>query len=180
MQDFRESYGYNFNREDQLMRASAAALHQSVEVQGGLTGEEGLTLTLGDPTGMFDLYDEDVYRSLGVRMVLSKRLEAKNLQIDADVWYREGNTVVLGLNRSVTVRQNGEEQSDPHIRRINMAADVTVTDTGAQVDFLSGGMMELAVEGTVTTDTPGWTVIQREHETVFTKYGTNGSLHLIF
>ncbi len=180
VQRFREDYGYNFNREDQLMLASAAALHQSVGVQGGLAEGDAVTLSLAAPTGAFDLYDENVYRSLGVRMVFSKRVNAEDLQIDADVWYREGNAVVLGLNRSVTVSRNGEEEGGAHIRRINMAANIGMTDTGAKVDFLSGGMMELAVEGNATTDTPGWTVIEREHETVFTKYGTNGSLNLIF
>ena len=61
-----------------------------------------------------------------------------------------------------------------------MAADITMTDEGAQIHFLSGGMMEAAVEGEATTDSPGWKVTHRNNETIFTKFGSEESLNLIF
>ncbi len=178
VQGFRETYGYNFNREDQLMLASAAALHQSVEAEGSLAEE--LALRSGDPSGEYDLYDAAVYASLGARMVLSDRVNTDALRVDADVWYRDGNNIILGLNREVRVYAGSDVEDTPHIRRINMAANVTVTETGAAVEFLSGGMMELAVEGEAATDDPGWKVISRGDETIFIKFGGGETLHLVF
>lgn len=178
-QTFRENYGYNFNREDQLMLASAAALNQTVEVAGSLT-EGGVSISLSAPAASFDLYDEDVYNSLGVKMVLSSRIDPESVFVGADIWYRSENTIVLGLNRDVSLSLAGSGEESPHIRRINMAADVSMTETGARVEFLGAGMMELSVEGKASTDTPGWAVQERENETVFISFGDGGVLDLIY
>ena len=179
VQEFRETYGYNFNREDQLMLASAAALHQTVEVSGALSHKDGIELRSGLPSAQFDLYNEEVYQSLGLRMVFSHKVNAESLAVDADVWYREGNTLILGLNRPVRVYAQEQEPS-VHLRRINMAGRITSAEQSFTVEFLSGGLMELSVEGYATTDCPGWKVLHRENETVFTKYGSKESLTIIF
>ncbi len=179
VQAFREEYGYNFNREDQLMLASAASLHQSVSVSGGITSPGGITISPDEPFADYALYDEAVSRSLGLRLLPSAAISDDELNVDADIWYRDGNCLVLGLNRSVVV-ERAPAESGSHIRRVNMAADIVPTADGALVSFLSGGMMELAVEGRATTDSSGWTVLERENETVFIKYGNCESLNLIF
>lgn len=176
-QNFRVTYGYNFNREDQLIQAAACALHQQVRVE---ESKNGITITGMEPQADFALYDEAVNGSLGVRVVFSEKINAGQVGVDADIWYRDGQTIVLGLNRPVTLNLGGRQPSQPHLCRINMAAELTMTETGAEVRFLSGGMMEASVQGEATTDSPGWKVIHRGDETVFIKHGSLETLNLIF
>lgn len=179
-QSFREQYGYNFNREDQLIQAAACALHQQLRTEGSLTDKNGITIAPVQTESSFALYDEAVEASLGIRVVFSEGTDLENVCVDADIWYWDGRDLILGLNREVKVSVSSSQPNTPHLRRINMAADVTMTDDGAEVRFLSGGMMEASVEGEATTDSPGWKVAHRENETVFTKYGSQESLNLIF
>ena len=177
-QEFRETYGYNFNREDQLIQAAACALYQKVRAEGDL--ETGITISPMQNADDFALNDEAVSRSLGARVIFSERIDTAGLQVDADIWYWDDADLIIGLNRVVTISAGETQPSEPHLRRINMAADVTMTDSGALVQFLSGGMMEASVEGHATTDSPGWQVTHRDNETIFIKYGSSESLNLIF
>ena len=162
------------------MAASACALNQQVRAAGDLFREDLVTIAPDDAKQSSALHDEGVYDSLGVRVVFSEQVDQSQLQVDADVWYWDGDALVLGLNRAVKLTRLSSASEESHIRRINVAAHVTVTDTGAQIEFLSGGMMEVSVQGTATTDTPGWTVTQRDNETIFTKHGSAECLNLIF
>lgn len=179
-QEFREKYGYNFNREDQLIQAAACALQQEVAVSGTLEDSAGVTISTVQPSTDFALNDEAVNQSLGVRVVFSEDINTEQIQPDADIWYWDGRTLVLGLNREAGFSIGPPASDQPHLRRINMAADISMTETGAAIQFLSGGMMEASVEGAATTDSPGWKVIQRDNETIFIKFGSNESLNLIF
>jgi len=174
VQDFRVTYGYNFNREDQLMLASAAALNQSVSVTGNLS--DGLTLT-GSVAPDHPLYDEAVSASLGVKVVFSADMDAAAFIPDADIWKLEGNSLILGLNRTVSLLP-GEITRARHLTRINMAADITCTEHELLVEFLSHGMMQAAVKGHAVTDSPGWTLEYVNGETVFTKFGAADTLHI--
>ncbi len=180
VQAFREQYGYNFNREDQLMLASAAALHQSVRAEGSIQEGEILTLTSELDSTDFALYSSEVSRSLGVRVILSTSVDPQDIAIDADVWMQNGREIILGLNRSVRLGALQTQGQDCHITRINMAADVELTENGAQINFLSGGMMELAVKGKASTASDGWIVTEQNGETIFTKFGSNEVLELTF
>lgn len=177
-QRFRNAYGYNFNREDQLIRAAACALHHQVWCDGTL--DSGVTISPLLEATAFELNDKGVNRSLGARVVFSEEVDTERIRVDADVWYWDGQDLILGLNRDVKLTVGSSRTAMPHLRRINMAADITMTETGALVQFLSGGMMEASVEGEATTDSPGWKVIHRDNETIFIKYGSLESLNLIF
>ena len=177
-QEFRQTYGYNFNREDQLIQAAACALHQQVWAEGDF--ENGITISPLAHATAFALNDMSVNRSLGARVRFSERIDTSGIRVDADVWYWDGRDLIIGLNRPVTLTTGEPQATGHHLRRINMAADVTVTDDGAVVQFLSGGMMEASVEGHAATDSPGWKVIHRDNETIFIKYGSSESLNLIF
>lgn len=176
---FNEKYHYNFNREDQMMFASAAALHQNVEVGGGLFKEGGLQIENVVEKRDYALYDENVSNSLGVRIELAAGYDASDFKIDADVWYLDGNAIVIGLNRKVNISK-GNEKDDSHIAKVNMAAQIETTEDGATVSFLSGGMMQAIVQGEATTDSSGWEVVKKDGWTIFTKYGTEESLNLNF
>lgn len=176
-QNFREKYGYNFNREDQLIQAAACALRQQIRVE---SSQNGITVSCLQPATSFSLYDEAVNRSLGVRVVFAENVDIDQIGVDADIWYWDGQALVLGLNRPAALSIEPAQTAAPHLRRINMAADITMTETGATIQFLSGGMMEVSVAGTAATDSPDWKVIQRDNETIFIKYGSQEQLNLIF
>ena len=177
--EFQDKYGYNFNREDQMIYASAAVLHQDVEVQGSLNGESGIYLESVSKDQNYALYDEQVSNSLGIKIELSEDFHAEDYQIDADVWYLEENAIIVGLNRGVTISK-GSTPEDAHIIRINMASHIENDGQEATISFLSGGMMQAVVQGDVTTDSEGWDVVTKDGQTTFTKYGTEEELHLIF
>lgn len=179
-QKFRDQYGYNFNREDQLMLASAAALHQKVQAEGTLFDSGALTLTSFLDSTDFELYSSDVSQSLGIRVLLSDSIDPNTIEIDADVWIRGEREIIVGANRTVRLSVSEASEETSHISRINMAADITMLKNGARIEFLSGGMMELAVQGNATTTSAGWTVTQQNGETIFTKYGSNEALELTF
>ena len=179
VQSFRDWYGYNFNREDQLMLASAAALHQTVQGEGSLRDGGILTLTSEPDSREFALYSPEVSNSLGVRVILSTTVDPEDISVDADVWMKNGREIVLGLNRSVRIGLLTQPQ-ESHISRINMASELTMTENGAKVQFLSGGMMELAVQGNASTTSDGWTVTEQNGEIIFTKFGSGESLELTF
>lgn len=180
LSDFQRTNGYNFNREDQMMLASAAVYRQQVNASGNLLGEEGLTIDPAAGETDYPLYDADVQRSLGVRVTLAEGIDVSRFSVDADVWFREEGAIVVGLNHPVTIRQTENWTEPAHITRVNMAARLGVSDTGASIRFLSGGMMQAVVAGEVTTPSKGWTVTEENGNTVFTKFGDGETLQLQF
>lgn len=179
--EFQKKYGYNFNREDQMMFASAAAIYQEIAVEGSPLTEKGLKLKEEESSYRYALYDEGVSGSLGVRIELSEDMNADDFMIDADIWYTDGNTLTVGLNREICiVKKQSPHSSDTHLRRVNMAADIQSDEDGMTVTFLSGGMMQASVQGKAVTDSDGWDVSEENGQTIFTKFGSNEQLHLIF
>lgn len=181
LSEFCNTYHYNFNREDQLMLASAAAIHQRVAVSGTLAERDGLVLTGQMRTTDFDLYDAQVVQSLGVRIHPAASLRATDFAVDADIYFIDGNELVVGLNRPVRVSlpgQTAEERS--HIAQINMACEISQEGDDTRLTFCSGGMMQIVVEGSAHISGEDWTVNQTDGRTVFTKYGDRESvlLHL--
>lgn len=180
LSDFQWKNGYNFNREDQMMLASAAAYHQVVNASGNLLGAEGITINPASGETDFPLYDADVQRSLGVRVALAEGLDPGRFAVEADVWFREEGAIVVGTNHPVTIRPSEDWTEPSHITQVNMAARLGVSDTGASIRFLGSGMMQAVVAGPVTTPSKGWTVTEQNGYTVFTRFGEGETLQLQF
>ena len=180
LSEFQWANGYNFNREDQMIKASAAVYHQNVDASGYLLGEEGLTISPAAPETDYPLYDADIQRSLGVRIALAEGIDPDQFAVEANVWFRDENAIVAGLDRPVTIvkAQNWTEPS--HLTQVNIAAQIDASETGATIRFLSGGMMQAVVSGSAVTTSAGWTVTEQNGRTVFTKFGTGETLELQF
>lgn len=161
--DFQWKFGYNFVREDQLMAASAAALNLTVEAK---TEDGALTITGSDP-------------SMGVEIAFSQDHSAQAFSIDADVYYCRGNSVYVGLNRPVTLR-SGAEEEQPHLKQVNLPAEITTVSNGAEIAFQEDGMLQVVVAGEAVTSSVGWSVQTRDGQTIFTKYGEADTLSLRF
>ena len=161
--DFQWKFGYNFVREDQLMAASAAALNLTVEAK---TEDGALTITGSD-------------QSMGVEIAFSQDHSAQAFAIDADVYYCRENSVYVGLNRPVTLR-SGAEEEQPHLKQVNLPAEITMVPNGAEIAFQEDGMLQVVVAGEAVTSSVGWSVQTRDGQTIFTKYGEADTLSLRF
>jgi len=178
---FWKKHSYNFVMENQMMKASAAAYNLGIALKSTEGADErSLDITISPRvlTKDFALYDEDYQNSCGVKIEFGEAFNADKIAVDADVWYREGNCIYAGLNRDIRVYETRRRSDSPHIERINVAAKIEITGTGAVVDFLDGGMMQLVVDGEASTASEGWTVTKADGKTVFTKYGKAAALEL--
>lgn len=176
--EFQKNHNYNFNKENQLIKASAAALSQKVSVSGSIKNSQEINLSLDNPAFKTELFDKKVYNSLGVRVLLSDEYEASDFSIDADVWYLDGNEIVLGLNRSVKITKSTDGNPTHHITKINSSSKIKTNSDGATVTFLEGGMMQLTVCGQAKSLSEGWDYDFAEGYTTFTKYGDASKLSI--
>ncbi len=169
LSDFQWKFGYNFMREDQLMRASAAARNLFV----GAAYENGGLSLYG-----YGLEEDPFFDALGVEISFGENHDAASFATDAKVWHREGNSLFVSLDNGVKIVPAGESSS--FLRQVNLPADITVSETGASVVFTENGMMQVVAEGEwiCAPDCTGWTVTAQNGQTVFTKYGSAQTLQI--
>ena len=172
--EFQQKFGYVFVREDQQMRAAAAALNLQVDAR---TEDGVLTLTAGQAGDGFALYDAQTQGAMGVEIAFSARCSAAGYAVDANVWYQKGNSLYVSLDRPVTLTGTARTGS-AHLARVNTPAQITPVEGGAEVAFREDGMMEVVVDGAAVTSSVGWTVTQQDNQTIFTKYGGADTLQI--
>jgi len=172
LQQFQWQYGYNFVREDQLMAASAAASNLDVLVE---REGDSLRLTAQARTQDGPLYDPVSQAAMGVEIAFAEHVDANAFETDAQVWYRQGNSLFVSLAAPVSV---SHQEAQSPLRQVNLPAEITVQEQGAEVCFLSDGMLQVVVAGKAATDCAGWTVTEQNGNTVFTKYGSADTLQI--
>lgn len=173
VEDFRRANGYSFVREDQLMRASAAAYDLTVGVSSVL-GE--IMLTPGAQSEDLPLYDARYQNACGVRIAVAAAYDASQIMTDARVLLRGEHDLTVSLDGAVTL--SPEALEDSRLKRVNLPAKITADEDGAQIAFLDGGLMEVCVRGEAATDSEGWETETREDETIFTKFGDAETLRI--
>ncbi len=183
--EFRHHYGYNMNREDQLMRASAAAYNLAVDVRAA---DGAFTIAPRAVSTGFPLYDAQAQSSMGLRIEFADAL-AGAFSHDARVWKQIGNGFALGLDGPVAFRP-GAQDASPHLLQLNVPAAVSCDGGGATVAFTGDGMMQAVVAGEAETADPGWVVDHYKAgdggaddetaRTVFTKFGAADTLRLTY
>lgn len=177
MSDFLDTYGYNCIREDQLACASAAALNTAVSA--AVDGENG-ALRLSASTLRTDLalYDENYQNSVGVKLTFGEGHSASDYTTDASVWRQEGNSLYLSLDKDTTVWKGQREGT--YLRQVNLPANLTWEGDTLTVEFATGGLMEVQVEGSVSTPSEGWSMTRDGEKTTLTKRGDPDTLVLHF
>ncbi len=173
--DFQHKFGYNFMREDQLMLASAAAYNLKVDVA---TADGGFTITPSAISTDFPLYDREAQNSCGLQIDFAVGFETA-FAPDARIWKQTGNGFALGLDGPVTLREN-TAVANSHLLQVNLPADLTCDENGAEVSFHGEGMLQAVVSGGAETSDTGWIVDRYEDRTVFTKFGAKDTLHLTY
>lgn len=172
---FRRKHAYNFVGEDQLMLATAAAYHLGVSLEATAAG---VTITPSALATDFPLYQAAYQNSCGLRISLGEKLAHTALSVDADVWSREGNTIYASLNRPLSISLG--ERAGTHLQQVNLPAELSTTDSGAEIKFRDGGMMQVTVAGSAETSSEGWTKEAYDGFTVFTKYGAADTITITF
>ena len=177
MSDFMDTYGYTCIREDQLACASAAALNTAVSA--AVDGETGaLRLSASTLRTDLDLYDENYQNSVGVKLTFGEGHSAGDYTTDASVWRQEGNSLYLSLDKDTTVWKGQREGT--YLRQVNLPANLTWEGDTLTVAFATGGLMEVQVEGSVSTPSEGWTITRDGEKTTLTKRGDPDTLVLHF
>lgn len=177
---FRQKHGYNFVSEDQLMYATAAAYNLSLDVVGAGTELFDIELIGTGITNTTSLYSGNYQTSCGVKISLGEALADKTITTDADVWYRDGNNLYVGLNRPVRIYESDAAREGTHVSRINLPAAITSSDSGATVSFKVGGLMQVTVDGEASTKSKGWETETINGQTVFTRFGDAASIVITF
>ncbi len=179
--DFQNKHGYNFVTEKQMMQSIAAAYNLDLKLSDSENAVRGkLDITLA-PVAMstdFPLYNKDYQNSCGVKIDFGEAFNLSKIATDADVWYRDGNSLTVSLNRNIRIYETNKKQTEPHIERVNIAAKIQKTESGEAVQFLDGGMMQLVVSGNASTDSNGWDVSRKDGKTIFTKFGKADTLEI--
>jgi hypothetical protein len=184
LSDFQWKNNYNFVMENQMMQATAAEYNMALNVSGtnpSVSDDLNITLQAESMSDDFALYNADYQNCTGVKISFSDAVNINTISTDDDVWYTSGNSLYLGLNKAVHVyTADSAETEATHVERVNIAANVEATDTGATIGFLDNGMMQVVVSGGATTADTSWTITDQSGKTAFTKYGTAETLTISY
>ena len=176
VEDFRRQNDYNFVREDQMMKASAAACNLTVDAR---LSDGVLTLVPGSVSEDFPLYDAAFQSACGVRLRFADKSLLAKAAADAEVVRRTEDALYLSLTGETHILLDGAGGESP-IVKINVPAAVTLSETGAEIVFAEGGLMEVTVSGSASTASAGWKTEAREGRTLFTKFGSADTLRVSF
>ncbi len=173
---FRQKHGYNFVGEDQLMLASAAAYNLTASAY---VADGQLRITPGAKNRDFALYDEAYQSACGIRIRFSEGFDTAKISSSASVQKWQDGALYISLDKPVSIDFSGNSAASP-IVSVNIPAEITVTETGATLNFLDDGMMQVSVSGTASTDSQGWTIENTDNTTTFTKFGAAETLEIKF
>ena len=175
--NFVDGNGYNFVREDQLIKASSAAYNSEVDIK---QDKDSITLKSKGKNSELELYDENYQKSTGVKVSFSEQYDIDSISTDADVWYKDKNNIYISLNKETQIykQKRQEDEKNINIKRINIPARVNQNKGILEVEFLDDGMQQVEAYGKVTTKSRGWKITTKDGNTVFTKYGKSSILKI--
>lgn len=181
---FGKNHNYNFVMEDQLAKGVAAAYNTRVKLNRGVYDGSAkpldLSLSPASISQKFELYNQNYQNAVGAKIEFAGKYLDKNIATDADVWFRDGNTLYIALNKDVRIFETEKKQENTHLERINIPANVAVSANGAKIDFLENGMQQVEVSGKAKTVSEGWTKTREGQNTIFTKYGAASVLEITY
>ena len=73
------------------------------------------------------------------------------------------------MDKDTTVWKGQREGT--YLRQVNLPANLTWEGDTLTVEFATGGLMEVQMEGSVSTPSEGWTMTRTGENTLFTKFG---------
>ncbi len=178
IQQFVDSNGYTFVREDQLMKAIAAAYNSNVKVS---KSRQGYKISAKKTDRGFDLYDKDFQNCVGIKIELAENENIDGFVCDANVWRKdkEQNCAYMSLDKGAALTL-GKDMGGGHITNINIPAKVKTTGNEAEVKFKDDGLMQVFVSGNAEILSKGWTTEKKGDKTLIYKYGKAELLKLRF
>lgn len=172
---FRKKFKYNFMKEDQMMKAIAAAYNLTVSVDAN---DGILKINPVSADNNMPLYDENAQSAAGIKVEFSSHYKGK-YSTDAVVWSKSRNTLYAGLDREISILPY-EKQEKQHLLRVNVPAKISVNDDGVDISFLDDGLMQAVVKGRAFTKDSHWKSVYENGETTFTAFGEKRNLQIIF
>lgn len=168
-----DTYDYVFVTEKQMAMAVSAAYNTQISAR--VNGSDIIvTGTVRDKNR--GLYNEAYTNSVGVRIVFANDVNGDSYVPDSAVWTRGENCIYTSLGDGITLKNN-MINDNIHIKQVNIPADISV-GRGANVKFKDSGLMYVRVEGEADTPSPDWTVIKRNGDTIFMKFGKAQTLKI--
>ena len=164
--DFLESNNYNMIREDQLAKASAAALNTIAEVE--TTADGKINIYKKALKTDFPLYDKKYFDSVGYKISFSDGTKAEDMSSRAEVfgYDAENNCVYIG-GTSLSV-ERAEKTEKTTVLSVNLPAEITKKS----IKFLDDGYMQVIFSGTdVKVNSNGWKRTEKDGKTIISKFG---------
>lgn len=174
---FVDENGYNFVREDQLIKAASAAYNSDVDIKHD---KNSITLKSKGKNSELELYDARYQNSTGVRISFSDEYDLDTISTDADVWSKDKNSIYISLNKEAHVYKDKRQKvkNNINIKRINIPAKINQNKDNMKIEFLDDGMQQVEVYGKANTETKGWKITNNDDNTIFTKYGKSSGLEI--
>lgn len=175
LEKYRKKFEYNFVKEDQMMKAIAAAynLKVNLDVNGNV-----IEITPDIEDNKFPLYDKNAQSAAGIKIEFSHNLKDV-VSTDSSVWRKKDNNLYVGLDKKVSVFID-KNKDNPHLIRVNIPAKIRVNEKGVSLLFLDDGMMQASVTGFAGTDSSDWKAEYKDGITTFTKFGSKERLNIVF
>ncbi len=168
-----DDYDYMFMGENQMAKAVAAAYNVNVNAELR-DGDIVISGEVKDPSRK--LFDKRYCGCVGVKVVFADNIKADEMKSDAGVQKTEDNAIYISLDKPVTVSKSISDGSI--IKEINIPANVRADGDSATVDFTDSGLMCVRVSGKASTDCEGWTVMDKDGDSVFMKFGDGEKLKI--
>ena len=168
-----DDYDYMFMGENQMAKAVAAAYNVNVNAELR-DGDIVISGEVKDPSRK--LFDKRYCGCVGVKVVFADNIKADEMKSDACVQKTEDNAMYISLDKPVTVSKSISDGSI--IKEINIPANVRADGDSATVDFTDSGLMCVRVSGKASTDCEGWTVMDKDGDSVFMKFGDGEKLKI--
>lgn len=178
VEEFKTDKSYNFVTEEQYAKMISMAKNTKIyPVQSD--NEIKFEKKVIDKN--ISLYDENYLDSVGLKIVLGEKYEGKKLNIESEIWQKNGNVIYLGIDKDSKIGELSNKKEEIRILRGNLPIEVTEEEENKKViNFREGGMMEIEVEGKVYTKSKGWIVTNNKDRdsTTFTKYGKPSEIEI--
>lgn len=170
-----DTYDYVFVGEKQMAMAVSAAYNTQINAYTDAKGDIIVEGSVRDKSR--GLYDKRYSDCVGVKVVFATDKDASDYAANAKVWSTRDNCVYASLGNGVRFSKalvNG----DMNIKQVNIPAKISVSSSSAEVTFKDSGLMLVRVAGRAKTSDEDWTVVERNGDTLFMKFGQAQSIKI--
>lgn len=128
----RDQYEYNFMTENQMFNIFKEVMDSSIIIEPSVV-KDGFGLSISSNSHV-----------VGVKFEKGERLINENLAVDGDIYYKDGNSIYIGLNRQVNIYES-EEKDQPHIVRVNVPVEIQKEEDLVVISLEDKGLQQIKI-----------------------------------